>query len=272
MTVLSRRGACAVLALGAAAWLSTFVFDRVGTGAGTRVALVSSWQEWVGLTVLAFLVVLLGKAIVERGLEDAGGEKAIPGTLLLPMAALSVLALPYLPFVADAVPLDALAARTVVGVGHRRSADRLGDRHARDRRWTASRAVGDDQQALIVAAGVAIFGTAAWRLQLTPFFPRRRAAPSDRHAEPARRRPGVENNHVRGDYRAYFPAPLRLTIGDAAATARSTDPSGRRVCPHRAACDWLCAAIFPCAARRDRRGDRLAVGAGRDHVRRGCVV
>src|SRR5205085_8823306 len=77
MTVLSRRGAGAVLALGAAAWLSTFVFDRVGTGAGTRVALVSSWQEGIGLTVLAFLVVLLGKAIVERGVERAGGEKAI---------------------------------------------------------------------------------------------------------------------------------------------------------------------------------------------------
>ena len=110
MTVVSGRGAGAVLALGSASWLSTFVFDRVGTGVGTRVALVSSWQEWTGLTVLAFLIVLIGKAMLERALADAGGEQAIPPDLLLPVAALVVLLLPYLPVVADKVPaLDALA-------------------------------------------------------------------------------------------------------------------------------------------------------------------
>ena len=190
MTVLSRRGAGAVLALGAAAWLSTFVFDRVGTGAGTRVALVSSWQEWVGLTVLAFLVVLLGKAMVERGLEDAGGEKAIPGTLLLPMAALARPDAPLPAVCRRRRPRARCArgARTVVGVGHRRGADRLGHRHPRDRGRAASRAFGDDQ------AGADRRGrrrdlrhgrlAAAAHAGLSE---RRRAALSDRHAKPARR-------------------------------------------------------------------------------------
>jgi hypothetical protein len=213
MTVLSRRGASAVLALGAAAWLSTFVFDRVGTGAGTRVALVSSWQEWVGLTVLAFLVVLLGKAMVERGLVEAGGEKAIPRTLLLPIAALALLALPYLPFAADAVPaLDALAGPgrwwvwTIVGL---------------QLAWAIGTLVIDvggrveiqerTRRALIVAAGIAIFGVAAWRLQLTPVFPSgdephylivTQSLLTDHDL-------AIENNHVQGDYRAYFTAPLK---------------------------------------------------------------
>jgi hypothetical protein len=213
MTVLSRRGAGAVLALGAAAWLSTFVFDRVGTGAGTRVALVSSWQEWVGLTVLAFLVVLLGKGLVERGLEDVGGEKAIPRTLLLPIAALAVLALPYLPFAADTVPaLDALAGPgrwwvwAIVGVQLARAIGTLVIDAGRRLELPAA-----TRQALIVAAGVAIFGTAAWRLQLTPVFP----SGDEPHylvvtqSLLADHDLAIENNHSRGDYRAYFPAPLK---------------------------------------------------------------
>jgi hypothetical protein len=213
MTVLSRRGAGAVLALGAAAWLSTFVFDRVGTGAGTRVALVSSWQEGIGLTVLAFLVVLLGKAMVERGLEGAGGEKAIPGTLLLPIGALAVLALPYLPFAADAVPaLDALAGPgrwwvwAVVGV---QVAWAIGTLVVDAGRRLELQ--GRTSQALVVVAGIAIFGTAAWRLQLTPVFPSgdephylivTQSLLTDHDL-------AIENNHTRGDYHAYFPASLK---------------------------------------------------------------
>ena len=213
MTVLSRRGAGAVLALGAAAWLSTFVFDRVGTGAGTRVALVSSWQEWVGLTVLAFLVVLLGKAMVERGLAGAGGEKAIPRTLLLPIAALAALALPYLPFAADAVPaIDALAGPgrwwvwAIVGVQLAWTIGTLAVDAGR-RLPFAERTM----PALVVAAGLVIFGVAAWRLQLTPVSP----SGDEPHylivtqSLLADHDLAIENNHVRGDYRAYFPTLLK---------------------------------------------------------------
>ena len=58
MTVLSRRAVGACLVAGPALWLSTSVFDRVGTGAGTRVAFFSSWPELGGLTVLVLLTAL----------------------------------------------------------------------------------------------------------------------------------------------------------------------------------------------------------------------
>jgi hypothetical protein len=213
MTVLSRRGAGAVLALGAATWVSTFVFDRVGTGAGTRVALVSSWQELAGLSVLAFLVVLLGKALVERGLAPIGGERAIPATLLLPVAALAFLALPYLPFVADAVPaLDALAGPgrwwvwAIVGV---QVAWAIGALILAARGFPTF--APSTKLTLVFATSLMIFATAAWRLQLTPAFP----SGDEPHylivtqSLLADRDLAIENNHLQGDYRAYYPTALK---------------------------------------------------------------
>ena len=110
MTVLSRRAVGACLVAGPALWLSTSVFDRVGTGAGTRVAFFSSWPELAGLTILVLLTVLLLQALAERLLLLRGIESSLPAWCWAPLVGLAVLAIPFLPWIADRLRvLDALA-------------------------------------------------------------------------------------------------------------------------------------------------------------------
>jgi hypothetical protein len=96
---------------GVALWLSRASFDVAGTTAATeRVAMLPSLAELTGLVVLALLIAA-GIAAVNGTRKSRGAsfwEGA--GDALVPLFALSLLALPYLPLVADWIPaLRALA-------------------------------------------------------------------------------------------------------------------------------------------------------------------
>src|SRR4029078_5453192 len=110
LTVLSRQAVGACLVAGPALWLSRAVFDRVGEGAGTRVAFLPSWPELGGLIVLVALAALVTQAVVERASGRRGSRRSLPAGLFAPAFLLAALALPYLPWLADIVPaVDAVA-------------------------------------------------------------------------------------------------------------------------------------------------------------------
>lgn len=214
MTVVSGRQSAACVAAGTALWLSTAVFDRVGSGAGTRVAFVSSWQELAGLTAFVFLVVLFGLALAERGLEPRGVAAKIPPDLFLPVVALGALVLPYLPWLADGVPaIDALAGpgrwwvwavvitqvvwvlvAAVVATKPEPTSTRV--------TWRV---------ASVGLASLAIFAGSAWRLSPGPIYPGgdephylvvTQSLITDHDLD-------IANNHARGDYHAYYAGTLR---------------------------------------------------------------
>jgi hypothetical protein len=127
--------------------------------------------------------------------------------LALPLCALGALALPYLPYLADRVPvLRALAGP--VGyllwfvVGWLIAARVLGGARFRARPSLSPVAV--------FLAGAIIFGGLAWRWSATPFFPGGDEPhylvimQSILHDGDLK----IENNHQRGDYRAYYSRPL----------------------------------------------------------------
>jgi hypothetical protein len=92
---------------GVALWLSRASFDVAGTTAmPIRVAMLPSLAELVGFVALALLIAA-GMASVVRG-SRAFWEPATDA--LLPLFALSLLALPYLPWIADWIPAFRLFA------------------------------------------------------------------------------------------------------------------------------------------------------------------
>ena len=216
MTVLSRRAVGACLVAGPALWLSTSVFDRVGTGAGTRVAFFSSWPELVGLTVLVLLTALLLQALAERLLLLRGIESDLPAWCWAPLVGLAVLAIPFLPWIADRLRvLDALAGPGRWWVWAVAGGQVL---------WLIGTTVRDmapawlepgrrrfTQQALVFGVSVAIFVAAAWRLSPGPLYPGgdephylvvTQSLLTDHDL-------AIANNHARGDYLAYYQAPLK---------------------------------------------------------------
>jgi hypothetical protein len=99
---------------GLALWLSRASFDVVGTReAPLRVAMLPALSELAGLTIMA---ALFAAAITWLVRESPKGSDAAPfwnGTaanILTPLFALGVLALPYLPWVADWIPALRLLA------------------------------------------------------------------------------------------------------------------------------------------------------------------
>ncbi len=167
-----------------------------GSGGVMRVAMLPPWWELAAFVVLAIALAVAGS----RGERDAD--------VVLPLCALGLLALPYLPWLPDRLPI-------LRGLGG----------PAREVLWIAvfwlvgSRALAGLAWQHIFArapltiflASVAIFGAVAWRMTTTVQYPSgdephylviTQSLLLDHDFK-------IENNHKRGDYRAYFPLQLR---------------------------------------------------------------
>jgi hypothetical protein len=109
-------GVGAAMVAGVSLWFTRATLDVVATPHGvTRVATFPSWPELVGLSTLACLLAVLGRAFARR-IERAAlphvtpAARTVPADVLVPLFAVSLLVLPYLPWIADVVPaITALA-------------------------------------------------------------------------------------------------------------------------------------------------------------------
>ncbi len=213
MTVLSRQAVGACLVAGPALWLSRAVFDRVGQGAGTRIAFLPSWPELVGLVVLVALGLLVVQAITERASGARPARSALPPGMFLPSFIVAALVLPYLPWLADVVPsVDALAGPGRWWIW----AIALGQMAWLTLTWVIEKrgiaaAHGWRAPLLVFVASATIFLASAWRLVPGPVYPGgdephylviTQSLLTDHDL-------AIENNHARGDYRAYYASPLK---------------------------------------------------------------
>ena len=216
MTVLSRRAVGACLVAGPALWLSTSVFDRVGTGAGTRVAFFSSWPELAGLTVLVLLTALLLQALAEHLLLLRGIESNLPAVVLdaAHRAGGAGHPLSSVDRRSAAGARCARRPRALVGLGGGRWPGAVAHRDDRPRHGAA---VARARPAAIRAAGARLrrrprhLRGAAWRLSPGPLYPGgdephylvvTQSLLTDHDL-------AIANNHARGDYLAYYQAPLK---------------------------------------------------------------
>lgn len=103
----------AAFVAGVALWLSRASFDVVGTvDAPQRVAMLPALSELAGLLVLAFLVAAALSSLLHRSVDH--GRLQNPAIdVFMPLFALAFLAVPYLPWVPDALP----ALRLFAGPG-----------------------------------------------------------------------------------------------------------------------------------------------------------
>jgi hypothetical protein len=195
MTRLRWLSALLLTAIGL--YFSRALLDIVAGSTGVvRVAMLPPWWE-----LAAFAIVLGGIAVaVARGDRDPD--------VVLPLCALGLLAVPYVPWLPDRVPLlRALAgpARDVLWIV---VFWLVGGRALVGLRWPglAARA----PLAVFVASGV-IIGAVAWRLTSSSLYPSgdephylviTQSLLNDGDLK-------IENNHQRGDYRAYYGGLLR---------------------------------------------------------------
>ena len=205
--------ALAILTAGLALYLSRGVMDEVATPEGlVRVALLPPWPAIGGFLAIGVLGLLwLDRRAVPRA--SATGVRPPLGPMLLPLFTLSLLVVPYLPVLPDAVPwLQILAgpARIVVWVV---VAAQLVWVLAQVRliRTDWLQAASIRQMAVGLGLATALFaGVAAYRLTGTELYP---AGDEPHYLVIAQSlwRDGdlqIENNHTRGDYREYFPRDL----------------------------------------------------------------
>lgn len=211
----------AVCVTAAALYLSGGVLDQVlMAGTAVRVALLPPWPAFVaflGMAALGWLV--LDHRARPRGTSP--GQVVHVGTLVLPLFALALLLLPYLPWLADAMPalqmlagparwiLWLIVATQVLWVLWQA---RLVHARVLQRLTLTQAAVGVGLATLLVA------GAVSTRFAGTVLYP---AGDEPHYLVIAQSlwRDGdlrIENNHTRGDYREYFPrdlAPHYLTRG-----------------------------------------------------------
>jgi hypothetical protein len=201
--------------VGLALWVSTACLDVwLGPRGVTRVALLPPWWSLAGLVGLALAAFAGATILLRRRFPRLAAER-----VFLPFLAVGLLALPYLPWLADAAP----ALRALAGPGRWL----LWGIALAQVAWVAAAAVSRPRwaradeplpsrvarvlPAAVFAAGAAVFGLAAARLAGPPLFP----GGDEPHylvmAQSAWRDHDlrIENNHRRGDYHEYFPGELK---------------------------------------------------------------
>ena len=211
MTFFWPMAAC--LVSGLALYLTRGGLDQTVTPAGVvRFAMLPPWQALVGFTCLAGLVLLgIDHLNAPRGTSTVTRPRL--RDLVLPMFALAVLLLPYLPVLPDrwpalqalAGPLSAIVWLCVIALQvwvlwqPRLLTARLIER------WRLTSVT-----FAIFAATIAVSGAAAMKLTGTPLFP---SGDEPHYLVIAQSlwRDGdlkIENNHARGDYREYYASDL----------------------------------------------------------------
>lgn len=203
--------ACAIT--GAALYVTRGVLDQTVTPAGiVRFAMLPPWQALLGFTCLAALV-LVGVDHLNAPRGTTTGRRPRLGELVLPLLALAVLLVPFLPVVPDrwpvfqvlAGPLAKVVWLSVAGLQvwtlwqGRAIAPRWLER------WTLWRVT-----AAIWIATAALAALAAARLTGTPLFP---SGDEPHYLVIAQSlwRDGdfkIENNHKQRDYEEYFDREL----------------------------------------------------------------
>ena len=197
---------------GAALYVTRGVLDQAVTANGVvRFAMLPPWQALIGFIFLAGLVLV--------GLDQLGARRGTTtrrhpglGELVLPLVALAVLVVPFLPMVPDRWPLfqalaGPLGAIVWLGVAGLQVWTLWQNRPAPP--WLARWSLGQVGLAIWVATA-AVAGLAGARLTGTPVFP---SGDEPHYLVLAQSlwRDGdlkIENNHTRGDYKEYFTGEL----------------------------------------------------------------
>jgi len=209
----------AAVVTGGALYFSRGIIDVIDLdGKMVRVAFLPGWPMLLGYIAMALLVVLgLGTLNSRRQGRDAPPRSH----LVLPLFALSVLALPYLPVLPDWLPAVQVLAGPLEGVVWLVVAGLQLWVLVQTRvialpaigQWSLGRVT-----ALIFAATVTTAGLVAWRLTASPAFP---GGDEPHYLVIAQSiwRDGdldIQNNHTRGDYFEYVSmelAPHYLNAG-----------------------------------------------------------
>jgi hypothetical protein len=198
------------LVVAAALFVTAGVLDETGLpGDRVRVAFLPPWEAGAGLLLATF--VSLGLLLHYSRPEPASGQPQVPD-VLWPMLASSALLLPFLPVVPDAFPVLQVPAgpvRWVIWLAIAALAVWTWWQH-RPPAWgwlpqtEWGRTIGIGVVTAVVCGGAAV------RLTETVLYP---AGDEPHYLVIAQSlwRDGdfkIENNHLRGDYREYFPQPL----------------------------------------------------------------
>lgn len=203
--------ACAIT--GAALYVTRGVLDQTVTPGGVvRFAMLPPWQALVGFICLAALL-LVGIDHLNAPRGTTTNRRPRLGELVLPLVALAVLILPFLPVLPDrwpvfqslAGPLGALVWLTVAGL----QLWTLWQNRLLAARWLERLTLARIAVAIWLATA-ALAGLAASRLTGTPLFP---AGDEPHYLVIAQSlwRDGdlkIEDNHKRGDYREYYESDL----------------------------------------------------------------
>jgi len=199
------------LILGTACWVSLGVLDQLPIdGRMTRVAMLPPWWVWAGLVLAAVLAIAgIDRLVASRTPAD---PEAGAGWLL-PLLAVGLLVIPFLPWVADRWPLWQVLAgptRWLVWAAVGGQLLWVAWQHG----WVrAPRALAGSLTTATALIWLAVFlasGWSAWRLTSTTQFPTG-DEPHYLIIAQSLWRDGdlkIENNHERGDYREYFGGAL----------------------------------------------------------------
>ncbi len=205
--------AIAAAITGAALYVTRGVLDQTVTPAGVvRFAMLPPWQALLGFTCLAALV-LVGIDHLNAPRGTTSNRRPRLGELIMPLMALAILIVPFVPVVPDrwpvfqalSGPLGALVWLSVAGL----QLWTLWQSRVFTLRWLERWTIWRVTAAIWVVTA-ALAGLAAARLAGTPIFP----SGDEPHylvISQSLWRDGdfkIENNHTRGDYLEYYDSEL----------------------------------------------------------------